>query len=180
MTQEGQTLPLDVPAPPDTKEAPTRIVGSSPGCTLKRPKESDQAIVRAAAERLAARCVKWDPTSKAEDWVEDLIKASHHWDDGYKLVKYLDDHAHVEGDVLLVEELDGAGFELSRLVTEETRRWVAIVGFDPAFAVGDKVSCRHGEGVVNSIRVETAQYVVATDGRETGGYIINAEDLKAV
>ena len=174
---ETQTdLPLGlVSKRPEQK--PAFIEGSSPGCKLKRPHQRDEGIIRAAAQLVAQDCLRWDPKSDVDDWVRDLMKAKYEWDDGYTLAKYLDDHCHVSSDRELVEILDGATSKLREVHNAEVKKWVGIVGFKPEHAIGAAVSTRHGEGRITGIYVETAQYVVNTEGKKEGGYIINAEDL---
>ena len=157
---------------------PVRIEAASPGCTLARPKERDDGIVRMAAERLAPRCVEWDePGASPEDWVEALVRAAHDWDDGYRLARVLERRSHVDPDELLVGILGDAAHVRSDVHRAEVVKWVRIVGFDPAHAVGDAVGTRWGDGVVVDVRVETAQYVVSTDGRTNGGHVIDAEAI---
>lgn len=173
-------MELDLPKPVATEQPkPTRIEASAPGSTMPRPKESDDAIMLAAAREFAPFCARWDPSSTPDDWVEALYKARHHWDDGYRLARALEDGSCVMPDAALVEILDGAGFTLSRVRDREVRLWVGIVGFEPRYAVGDKVKWPRGEGVVSDIEVDTARYVIAKDGATRGGTLVDAELVEA-
>lgn len=174
-------MELDLPKPVATERPkPTRIEASAPGSTMPRPRENDDAIMLAAAREFAPHCARWDPTSDADDWVEALYKARHHWDDGYRLARALEDGSHVVPDAALVEILDGAGFTLSRVRDREVRLWVGIVGFDPVHKIGDVVKWPRGQGVVKGIEVETARYVIGRDANTKSGTFVEAELVEAV
>lgn len=173
-------MELDLGTPPEGSRAkPTSIAASAPGCALKRPTRHDEGVVREAAKLIAAECGRWDSDTGPEEWIEDLVKVRHHWDDGYKFARALENSCHVDPDADLVDILDGAYSHLAMVHDRETRKWVGIVGFQPAHAVGDVVTCSQGTGPINDIRVETAQYVVDVKRSGNGGYIINAEDIEA-
>ena len=174
-------MKMNLETPPKPVHEPLKsIEAMAPASGMKRPRRMDDAIVREAAGLLAVECVKWDNTSSADDWIESLVKVRHSWDDGYKFARDLEQAAHVEPDADLVELL-GDGYEILSTVHErEVRRWVQIVGFTPAHAVGDRVGCANGIGPIHEVRVATAQYVVDVKGTGNGGYVINAEDIRPV
>jgi hypothetical protein len=157
----------------------------APASTMPRPSLHDKAIVREAAEKLAADCAKWDDSdSSPEAWVDDLAKLSHEWGDGYELAKALDDRCGVSPDSELVEILDSASSYLWAAHRDAVRKWAQIVGFTPQFAVGDTVETpRHGPGVVRRVEMDEARYVVATFERQwTGpgsGWVLDAEQVRA-
>lgn len=147
----------------------------------KRPTRYDDAVVRPAAAVIAKACSEWAGDGDPDDWIDDLIQCRHEWDDPYRLAKRLDDRYGVSADFELVETLDGVLWEVGRIHDDAVKAWVAETGFTPAYAVGDVVTCAQGTGPIHEIRMDTAQYVVATTDRDWGlggGYIINAEDLQ--
>lgn len=156
------------------------IEAAAPESTMPRPAITAPHVVMDAATVMAERCAKWDPTSKAEDWVDDLAKGIMFWDDGYRLTKHLDDTAHVVGDSELVGILDDAHYELLLAHDRAMRTWVTFVGFHPEHAVGDEVDTRHGRGTVTSIRAAVARYGVAIGGRQSSEVLVDAEHVSAV
>jgi hypothetical protein len=155
------------------------IEAMAPASTLPRPSPRDQTLVRQAAERIAADCVGWDPTSKPEAWIEPLLRARSEWDDGFRLARELERDAYVMANFELAEILDGASRHLDDVHEEAEKAWVRIVGFEPAFAVGREVTMRHGTGPVHSIDETRARYVVDVERRGNGGIYANAEDVVA-
>jgi len=159
------------------------IAPAAPASKMQRPKRYDEPIVQVAAINLAEEiCRDWDHDGKPEDWVDSLVKCRFDWDDAYNLAKALERQSYVDADRNLVDVLDSAFGHLDRAHNDAVRKWIAIVGFTPVFATGDRVSCRHGEGLVRSVDMDRAAYVVATEGRDWGkggGYVINAEDVTA-
>lgn len=153
------------------------IEAMAPASTLPRPSERDPALVRRAAELIAADCVGWDPTSSQESWVEPLLNARYEWDDGFKLARELERYAHVDANFELAEVLDGASRHLDDVHEEAEKAWVRIVGFTPAFTVGQIVTMRHGTGPIHSIDEKRARYVVDVDRCGNGGIYANAEDV---
>jgi hypothetical protein len=161
----------------------TEIEAMAPESTMKRPSKYDDAIVRAAAEKLAVRCAEWE--GEAEDWIDDLVKCRRDWDDGYQLARALETRCSVSPDGDLVETLDDA---YSLLVSEHERavkQWVQIVGFTPRFQTGDRAECRQGPGIINSVKLDEAIYYFIPDSEPNkerfklgGGYLINAEDMR--
>lgn len=146
---------------------------------MARPKRYDPAIVRFAAEQIASECERWDPSTPASDWVDPLIREVHHWTDGYDLARQLERYHHVQPNSELVETLDGAYHHLTEAHEDALRKWAKIVGWTPAFAVGDMVECRLGVGPIHAVYAELGQYVVDVERRGNGGYILNAEDVRA-
>lgn len=154
----------------------------APNCTMKRPAVRDTEIVRQAAEIVAVKCAQWgnDQPSK---WIDALIDARSSWNDGYELARELENSTWITPDRDLVEILDDASHELFEVHRDAVKKWVRIVGFSPAYSVGDVVSCRHGSGPITKIESETAQFIVSTTDRDWGlggGYVINAEDVAPV
>lgn len=166
-------------APSAAARTPAGVEAQAPGSTMRRPRQTDEPIRRAAAASLADDCAAWDGNTKtAENWIEPLMRC-HDWHDGYALARDLDRYSSVMPDAELVEILDGAASHLTKVHEDAVRAWVKIVGFAPRHGVGDVVRCRHGEGPVHQVRVELAQYVVDVERRGNGGYIVNAEDVDA-
>ena len=151
----------------------------APNSTLPRPRTRDEAIVRAAAERIAAECAGWDRTSNAERWITALINARPSWDDGYRLARELETYSMVRPDSALVEILDNASMHLDDVHEEAERSWVRVVGFTPEFSVGDVVTFRHGTGPIHSIDGARARYVVDVDRCGNGGIYADAEEVTA-
>ena len=155
------------------------IEAMAPTSTMPRPRPYAPETVRLAAERIAAECVGWDPTSRTEHWIDALSGCVSDWHDGYRVARQLEIHSSVIPDSNLVEILDGAYHHLDAVREEADKAWVRIVGFTPAHAVGDVVTMRHGTGPVHMVDEERARYVVDVERTGNGGIYANAEDLIA-
>lgn len=150
--------------------------------SVVRPNRNDPAIVAAAARKIAEVCVEWDGEDSAvEDWIDDLIKCCFDWDDGYRLAKALDDRCYVHVDADLVEALGAASYAHSDAHEAAVREWVKANQIKPDLEVGDRVSCRFGEGVIGGAHLDRAIYLFVPDGEREkyargGGIHLNFED----
>jgi len=139
---------------------------------VKRPTESDDAVVAAAVEMLWPSVKQWleseepfrDDDEEAE-WKEKLtriVKRGGSYKDGYALAN---DFMRDDGDSELVDILDDVGFRLRDAVREAEKHWVKATGVIPAFRVGDEVVYavfRNEEktGTIVEVRSDTGHYVI--------------------
>jgi len=147
-----------------------------------RPTRHTDAVIRAAAEKLAVDCLEWDSSATAEEWAADLIKCKWSWGDGFKLAKELEDRCHLDADMQLAEILDSGSSYLWEAEREAVKAWVAENDIKPQFEVGARITCSRGLGTVREIRDAEAQYVILPDGEADrfargGGWIISFDDV---
>ena len=111
--------------------------------TPARPKRSDDAIVAAAAKRLAAEVKEWlNDESTLEEIEADLVKAIKYDNDGYDIARRLD--GQYSPDAALVEILDNASHFKSSAQTKAEIEWVNANNITPP-AIGSKVTYKeHG------------------------------------
>lgn len=155
-----------------------------------RPKESDEAVRRAAAELAMPEIIDW----LAEDWREDqregyvcdLMSVLTLWD-GYEAARALERKGW-SPDAELVEILSD-GCWTDKVVEDAVCAWVEANKITPQFAVGDIVKTPQGVGPITAIRSDMARYTVQTDqflakypryAGSTAGAAINFEDASAV
>lgn len=149
---------------------------------MPRPRSYDKAIIQAAAESFGAKMSltysEWSP----EEWAEDLVKVYASHKDGYEMAKDLERYGH-DPDSEMVSELDDFGFEVSRVHREAVKTWVARVGFEPVYSVGDHVEVKRSfstdpnHGKITEIRHESAEYLVKTNPDSNSALIVAAEDV---
>jgi hypothetical protein len=149
-----------------------------------RPNSMLASVKEAAAERLATLCADWshDGTT-ATEWKTCLLDAGLH-KNGYEIAKSLDDYHSVEPDGELIEILDRSRRFLQDALDEEIKKWVSEHQIKPSFAIGDRVQCRYGNGVISAISYDLALYLVIPDGqtdrfKNGGGYQVRFEAAKA-
>lgn len=176
-----------VPAPGSRASTEPQGVSAVPASIpdAKRPSRYDPEIVKRAAQEIAAACAEWDQNnSDPAEWVDDLIKCRHDWDDGYRLTKALEDRCGVYGDMALAEVLDSASSALYTAHEAAERQWVTANSITPSLAVGERLTTRHGAGSVGGIIPERAIYLFIPDAEQMrfasgGGYHLPYEEALA-
>ena len=149
---------------------------------VKRPKQSDPAILEKAAREFAETMHKQWPEYSIEEWAEALETNYSACKDGYEFARDLERDGFAP-DTEMVNELDSFGLKVSEVCRHAEKQWVRLDGFTPEFAIGDKVDMgktHRGEryGFVSGIREESAEYEVKTDMNSSTAFIIKAENLK--
>lgn len=117
--------------------------------TTPRPKTSDPAIIRKAAELLAPEVADWcGDGTPAEELIPVLEKAMRWRRNGYELARELDSY---EPDAQLVEILDSAEHLKSRAKEKACEEWVKAEGLEPPpidSEVTDSTNPQNGTGIV--------------------------------
>jgi len=102
-------------------------------------------------------------------------------DDGYHLMKRLEDNKCIEGSLQDAEELDAISEILRRNHEQVTKDWVRVNGIAIPYSIGDVVKFRHGgvimTGKVHKIDAEMARLTVEAEGRR-GKPIVCVEDVE--
>lgn len=154
---------------------------------MERPRKSDPAIVAYAANSVAEMIVEdWDEGGCVEDWAKALgkeMRYSHR--DGYELARELERYHSITPDSRLVELLDDASGALDDAYADALEKWVKMAGWQPQFAVGDRVTWRGRAGAVNGVKEKVATYYFAPDDEaprfaQGGGYLVMDDELTAL
>jgi hypothetical protein len=146
-----------------------------------RPALHSSEVVFRASRRAAGEIIKewWGEASKADrnHIVDALCQAFSRsiQQDGYAMACYLDRQFLWDPDANLVDILDRG--HLYDAHNAAVREWVAANGITPKFAVGNEVSCRHGNGVIVSIYTVSGEYVVEIGDKK---FVIAYEDVEPV
>jgi len=131
-----------------------------------RPKGNDPAVRALALRSLAGDCAKWGDGGTVDSWV-DILRGVHLNENGFEIAKDLDRAYRVTGiDAELVEILDGASSHLWSAHRDAVQAWAAAEGVKPTLAIGQRIECRYGRGVINGIDEEIAVYLLKPDGEE--------------
>jgi len=164
----------------------------------KRPSRYDDGVNRAVAEALLPRVVRWlEPAGgmlseeEHREILEQLTAACNFNDDGYEVVKALDDRFMWDVDSELVGVLDAVPFERIGAHKKVVEAWVEQHGPAPKYSVGQRVAFRWPRcdkkvvGEVTRLEARTAQYVVFCEeighvrsGTGTTGVYLNYEDVE--
>jgi hypothetical protein len=162
--------------------------------TTPRPSQHDPAILAEVADALLDRLSVCVPAGERSDWLKDLRKALEDAAgdyDGYRLGQYLDHHCGWDVDAELVEELNHNVFILLATHTRHVWEWVKTHGVTPTLAVGDRVRWQRGSldprtGVITSVRLDSAQYIVQDEAQQARGhpahlgYLVPYEDAEKI
>ncbi len=144
-----------------------------------RPSRNDRSIWQSAVVALAKDCAEWGG-EHAGEW-EKLLLRCYLNGNGFEIAKELDDQ-HVDGiDAELVEILDSASSYIWSAEDAAVKAWAAEHGLQPTLSVGDRATCKWGEGVISGIDGGQARYTfVPDDDRERfkggGGICVAYED----
>lgn len=131
--------------------------------TARRPRRTDEAVCRAAAERLAPEVARWLEEAPDESIVAALTKALRGNSDGYALARALERDWHIEPDEELVEILSGAAGALWSCQDAAIAAWVAENGVTLGLDIGTRVSTPRGMGVVERRDEKLANYIIRLD-----------------
>lgn len=145
-------------------------------------------MVDEACSKLLPAVMQWlkeaddSDESTREEVLADIKKATRgSADDGYQCCRRLES-AGWDVDSSLVEVMDDYGFHLDNVLREAVKKWVAENRISPAFQVGTQVSItvnrKNEVGVIDEIRLETAEYLVKTDPNSTSRWVIAYENAK--
>ena len=103
-----------------------------------RPKRSDDAVIAAAAKKLAPAVREWlNDETELKDIEADLAQAMKYDSDGYDIARHLD--GQYSPDAALVEILDGAGYAKISASSKAEAEWVKANNLQPP-AIGSMVS----------------------------------------
>lgn len=157
-----------------------------------RPKESDPAVLKAAAERYLPAVIAWVGNEwrdeMRDDTLESIIAAIEDMPDGYERARALDNEGW-EPDAELVEILDMD--HIAPAHAEAVKAWVDANQIKPRFAVGDRIAIPPGEiGTISYVDTDQARYTVKTEaflkknphcaGDVRSGYLIPFEQCREV
>ena len=157
-----------------------------PPVTNPAPRPKDKDAWPAAAEALFVQLNKYHPQdfslSEKEDIESQLIKAMDRCEpsyDGYDMGKALEDDFYWEIDSDLVSDLDCTSNEVYNERQRLVKQWVVDSQIKPTHPIGTSVliPLTTTVGVIDEIREDTAEYLVAVEGK-SGRYIIKYEDAK--
>lgn len=159
-----------------------------------RPKFSDEAVLRGAAELLLPRIMQWmdEPSEKGNEGeiLEQLVQASKYADhDGYSIAKKLDRTFGWAPDSELVELLEDMFHERYTALDALTAEWVKETGIRPKHGIGESVTIqfrgKQYEGTVKSLYENLGRYAIhvpalghVPDGEVgTQAILLNWEDV---
>lgn len=136
----------------------------------KRPEINDEAVVLAAAKRLAPKVNEWADGNpdEIEQTIKDLVEAigDNIYDlDGYRLSQHLDRNVGYSADSALVEILDSAGFYLHDEHKSAVQEWVKVNSITVPFKIADKVVVKRKwekpvDGTIYAIITPRAEVIV--------------------
>jgi len=150
-----------------------------------RPRRYTRTMDLAAAAEMADMLIEQNGLSMpTDDIIDDLMKQSHSWSNGYLLARDLDQYCGWQPDAEMVMTLDHIGSMRIEQLEKAEKDWVSRLGPQPAFAVGDIVTFDHpkdaeNRGPIHSIDTARARYVVDTRNAGNGGFLVPFEDVRA-
>lgn len=143
--------------------------------SVKRPKETDLDVQKAAVDMLMPTVWAWinangDCLYEKDEIIKDLVKAVDtrlYYFDGYRFAKILENYGW-EPDTSLVNVLDSYKGFLTQAHKDAVRLWVVENNIIPQKDVGDDViisalGCKYS-GKIVFVDIETAQYSVNIPG----------------
>lgn len=158
---------------------------------MERPKKTDDYVVKAAAELVAADLQRWcNARDSGErsiiEFKPEAIRVVKHCgiENGYELAKLLERDHNYQPDTELVESLDMVWHHLNDAHNRATREWVKGWPSTCPVAIGDKVSFTSGlktyAGEVTAIDNEVAKCTVrcaSENHTEGAGFVVEWERL---
>lgn len=152
----------------------------------KRPTRATPEMRQGAAIKLANDLIsEHDFDAPAEDIAADIVRCSpSDYADGYELAKELDDRAHWDITLGIVEALDSWQWLLRQEIADAEKEWAARTSPQPPLPIGTRV--RAANGVVGTItgiyEHQPAKFLVLEDGADESKsrFIINFEDVEAL
>ena len=162
----------DAPGPRRPQHERSRVV--------KPPRPTYRDVRPAAAAKLAPAVLKWADC----EWPGIERRLVSAWDsDGYAFARNLEHECGIDPDAELVEILSGADEWSER--TRAVKAWVIEHGIALNLQVGQRVTSRHGAGVIRERLEAEATYIVLPDAEADspkfasgGGLILAAEDVQ--
>jgi hypothetical protein len=149
-----------------------------------RPGRFDKAVFKSAEIDIHTLVRDCDFSSELseEDWPDifKCISGAYH-DDGYKLMRRLEDDCNVEGCFADADQLDGVSEILRQHHDKVVQEWVKANNITVPYTVGQTVTFKHGgetlTGKITHIALDVAKVHVLVDGRR-GKPIVPVEDIK--
>lgn len=146
-----------------------------------RPKESDAAVIRYAAEQLAESLADEMPDCDQADLQADLEQALRYERyDGYQLAKYLERYHGWDIDSHIVSCLDG--WHVHSAYQQFQRDWVKAYDVRPKLALGAAVTYQGVDGTIVRIDESTGNYIVSCPSKghsATGGFVVPFEVIES-
>ncbi|NJL70549.1 MAG: hypothetical protein HC888_02495 [Candidatus Competibacteraceae bacterium] len=139
---------------------------------MKRPDIHDKTLIEEAVRHSQnLNCVMMDveeEDGEKDSVVNDIVAAfGDNPDDGYEVVKYLENRRYWEGSSELVDAFNSMFFDISRTHEKWVKQWVIENHIKPALKVGDDVvlknfNCRGKDvrGKVVEIFTDKAEYII--------------------